>query len=113
MTKTCIICPLGCQVSIAQGDIQGHGCKRGRDWAMQEFQNPARMLTTTIAIEDGAVELLPVRTLMPVAKTKLGECMAHANTLKVKAPVKAGQVVCTNLADTGIDLVATRSIASN
>lgn len=114
MTKnmTCIICPLGCQVTVTDGTVRGHSCPRGREWALQETISPERTLTTTVALETGELELLPVRTAVPVPKDKLRDCLFHARRLRVKAPVKAGQVVCPDLGGTGVALTATRTIGS-
>ena len=110
-TLTCIICPLGCPVTVDGESVEGHTCPRGKDWALQEFNNPLRMLTTTIALEGGVLELLPVRTQVAVPKQKLMECMKHANRLRVKAPVQVGQIICSDLAETGVRLIAARSMA--
>lgn len=109
---TCIVCPMGCRVTVDSGEVSGQSCARGRDWALAEAVNPVRMLTTTVALEDGEVELLPVRTQVPVPKGKLMDCQHHANRLRVKAPVQLGQVICPDLAGTGVKLTAARTVAN-
>lgn len=109
-TMTCIVCPLGCQIFVASGGISGHRCPRGKEWAQKETTNPVRMLTTTVALEEGELELLPVRTESPVPKRMLMDCLRHTKSLRVKAPVKVGQVICADLAGTGVSLRAARSI---
>ncbi len=110
-TMTCIVCPMGCRLTVDSGEVSGHRCNRGRDWALAEVTNPVRVLTTTVALEGGELELLPVRTLAPVPKAKLRDCLRHANRLRVKAPVRLGQVICPDLAGTGVQLTAARSVA--
>jgi CxxC motif-containing protein len=70
-----------------------------------------RILTTTVPLRGGEIVLLPVRTRGPVPKDRLWECLARANSLLVEAPVRVGQVVCPDLAGTGVDLIATRTVA--
>lgn len=109
-TMTCIVCPLGCRIELKAGEVSGHTCARGKEWALMEARNPVRTLTTTVALEGGEMGLLPVRTEMPVPKEKLADCIAHANCIKVKAPVRVGQEVCPDLGGTGIRLTAARSV---
>lgn len=109
-TMTCIVCPMGCKLTVDSGEISGHRCTRGRDWAQAELANPVRMLTTTVALEAGELELLPVRTQMPVPKAKLMDCLNHVKRLRVKAPVRMGQVICPDLAGTGVKLTAARTV---
>jgi len=107
---TCIVCPRGCQIYVQGTEVRGHACPRGRNWALEEYTNPKRTLTTTVALEGGDSTLLPVRTQAPVPKAKLLECMAHANRLRASTPITAGTPVCTDLAGTGVRLVAARTV---
>jgi len=110
---TCIVCPMGCRITVNGEDVKGHGCVRGKDWAVQEFTNPVRILTTTIALEGGELDLLPVRTETYVPRSKLLDCIGHANCLRVKAPVTVGQVICADVAGTGVKMTASRTIGSS
>lgn len=108
-TMTCIVCPLGCQISVIDGEAEGYTCLRGKNWALQEAAMPMRVLTTTVLLENGELALLPVRTQGPVPKSKLRDCLRQANRLRVQAPVQAGQVICRNLGATGVSLIAART----
>jgi CxxC motif-containing protein len=108
-TMTCIVCPLGCQISVIDGEAEGYTCPRGKNWALQEAAMPMRILTTTVLLEGGELALLPVRTQGPVPKSKLTDCLRQANRLRVQAPVQAGQVLCRNLGATGVSLIAART----
>ena len=33
-TMTCIVCPMGCRLTVDSGEVSGHRCNRGRDWAL-------------------------------------------------------------------------------
>jgi len=112
---TCIVCPVGCQLSVAASSkdgnhqVTGNQCPRGEQYAIEEITHPTRMLTTTVKLNHGNVTRLPVKTARPVPKSLLHECMHQLNQLEVEAPVKQGQVLMTNLLNTGIDVIATRS----
>ena len=57
----CIICPTGCLVHVenVNGEliIEGHSCKRGEEYARDEFVAPKRILTTTMRVENGILPL--------------------------------------------------------
>jgi CxxC motif-containing protein len=105
----CIVCPLGCQISVTEGEARGYTCLRGKALAEQETVRPVRTLTTTVLLLGGEYPLLPVRTQQPVPKSKLLDCMDHANSLRVEAPIEVGQVICSDLAGTGVSLIAART----
>jgi len=49
----CIVCPTGCSIKVIGKDennveFEGYHCKRGLEYAEQEFREPKRILTTTI-----------------------------------------------------------------
>jgi CxxC motif-containing protein len=113
----CIVCPKGCRVAIESDagspggfKVTGCTCKRGQDYAIKEVTAPTRMLTSTIRIEGARLNRLPVRTSAAIPKERVGECMARINQLEAKSPVTIGQVLLKNLFDTGVDLIASRSL---
>lgn len=109
----CIGCPLGCEVSLTLGDkekvcrIQGNSCKEGKDYALEEYRNPARVLTTALRTKDSNRPLLPVKTTKAVLKTHLAQCMSALSKVKVAPPIKIGEVIIANLIGTGADVIAT------
>lgn len=112
-TVICIGCPLGCRVTVslnkkgAIAGLKGAECKQGEKYVLKEFENPVRILTTTVPTNSEGFPLLPVRTSKPVLKRALGDVMHVTATLGVEPPVEAGQVIKRNVAGTGADLVAT------
>ncbi|TYP58847.1 DUF1667 domain-containing protein [Thermosediminibacter litoriperuensis] len=111
-TVTCIVCPSGCRIKVGiEGSeivrISGNQCKRGADYARAEVTQPMRVLTTTVRLEDG--RLLPVKTASPIPKVLLFDAVKELSGVRVKAPVKIGQVIYSNVAGTGVDVVTTRS----
>ena len=109
----CIGCPMSCplELTIVDGEIleiTGNGCKRGEDYARQEYTAPSRMVSTTIACTLGLWPRLPVKTAIAVPKGKVIAVVEILHALEIKAPVRVGQVILDNVADTGIAVVATR-----
>lgn len=109
----CVACPLGCALSVELDDegnvlsVTGNTCKRGEKYAKDECTNPVRMLTTTIKINGAALPVVPVKTSAPIPKGMMFECMKVINEKAVDAPVKMGEVLISNICDTGVDIVAT------
>lgn len=114
-TIICLSCPKGCRVKVkANGDdikdISGHECPQGIEYAKNEYLNPTRILPTTVRVKNGQIALVPVKTASPIPKEKIGEAMQKLSEIEVEAPVELGQVIVNNILDTGVDVVATRSI---
>lgn len=106
---TCIICPKGCEIEVEGETTRGHGCKRGIAYALAETTNPVRTLTTTVRIS-GTDALLPVRSAAPIPKPALFTAMEVLRNASVKPPVAVGDCVVANVADTGVDIVAAKSV---
>lgn len=110
---TCIVCPMGCelQVDTALQTVTGNTCKRGAVYGIEEVTHPTRVITSTIKLKNSPeLTRLPVKTKSAIPKELNFKCMEIINTLEVEAPIKVGQVIVENLLNTGVDLVATRSI---
>ncbi len=111
---TCIICPTGCAVTVKADDagnivqILGNGCKRGEEYAREEFSAPTRVLTSTVGINAYGMERVSVRTTGPVPKTKLFDCMREIRKVKIRNYVKSGDVVIKNVLGLGVDVIATK-----
>ena len=112
---TCIGCPLGCSltaVPTADGfDISGYTCKRGLEYAKKELTRPERTVTSTVRVSGGKANVVSVRTATDVPKDAIFQVMEAIIALGVPAPVKIGDVLCENIAGTGVALTATKGVA--
>lgn len=110
---TCIGCPVGCflKVELDAGTIvvTGNNCKQGKRYGEREVTNPARTLTTTVRVLGGKQRVLPVRTNREIPKDKIFECMKIIKRTKVAVPVQIGEVIILNIADTGADVILTKT----
>lgn len=112
---TCIVCPLSCHIELAEEhgeilEIRGHICKQGEKYATEEFRNPVRMLTTTISIEGGILPVLPVRSREPLPKHLMKQCVRELSAMKTSAPIKCGDIICENILNTGVTIIASRDM---
>lgn len=113
----CIVCPIGCRLTVTKDDgnslgysVTGHTCKRGIEYGIKEMRNPTRVITSTVKINNAHLNRLPVKTKGPIAKNLNFDCMKIINSIEVEAPIKIGEVIVSNILETGVDLVATRSM---
>ena len=112
---TCIGCPMGCAltVSLEAGkvvSVEGYTCKRGRDYGEKECTNPMRTVTSSVPVTGGAIAMVSVKTASDIPKGKIQECMEAIHTATAQAPVHLGDVILTNIADTGVNLIATKAV---
>ena len=61
-------------------------------------------------LKSGDLPFVPVKTKEPVNKEKIFEVMNVISELEIESPVRVGDVVVSNIAGTGVDLVCTRNI---
>ena len=112
---TCVVCPLSCGLEVTVSgtgaerrvaSVVGSTCRRGADYAAAEVTCPKRTLTSTVAINGASVARLPVRTNSEIPRASIMVAMQEIARVAVKAPVKVGQVILTDIAGSGVDLVA-------
>ena len=110
----CIACPNSCKLTVWEegGEIkvEGYTCKRGIDHGKNEYTNPMRMLTTTVAIEGGHHRRLSVSSTGEIPKTMINQCLEVLYAVKLEAPVKRGDVIAVDICGTGVDIVASRTM---
>ena len=70
------------------------------------------MLTTTVRIAGGQLALLPVVSKSVLSKGRILDCARELRNVKVKAPVKAGDVIVADILGLGVDIVASRDMAA-
>lgn len=111
---TCIICPVSCTIDVEKTEdgwkTQGNKCKRGQKYAISEHTEPARMITTTVAVEKAMFSRLPVISEREVPKTKLRECLNYLYGIRIEAPVRCGDVIVSDICGTGVNILAAKTI---
>ena len=102
----CTVCPKSCIMNVVRDPfaVSGNQCDRGETFALQELENPKRVLTTIVRTDRGTVS---VRTSQPIDKRELFTAMKAISKLKVQGAVEPGQTVAVDIAGLGVDLVAT------
>ena len=114
----CIQCPLGCEIEVKLNEkmeveeIKGNRCPRGYEYAMEEMVDPKRILTTSVKVEGGDIDLVSVKTDKPIPKRLLKDAMKTIKKDKVKEPICVGDIILPNLLNTEANVVATRPVSS-
>ena len=112
---TCIVCPIGCKILVRMDGskleiLSGYKCKKGIEYSRNEALDPRRMLTTSALVKNGDWPLVSVKSSQPVPKEKLFFVLQKVKKADVNAPVILGEIVIKNVADTGIDIIATKTV---
>jgi len=114
MTKNmiCIVCPIGCHLTIDADTlaVTGNTCNRGEKYAVEEIRAPKRVITSTVRIDGGLYRRLPVKTDRAIPRELNFKCMELLRDVRLKSPVRTGQVILSNIFDTGANIVATRDM---
>ena len=113
----CIGCPLGCNLTVEMDggqvvSVNGNTCKRGDDYASKELTDPRRIVTSTVPVAGGNLPVVSVKTASDIPKGKIRECLCALKGVTLTAPVQIGDVIVENVADTGVDVIATKSISA-
>lgn len=107
MKTTCIMCPVGCELSIEKIDgqikVSGNMCVRGETYGKAEVTNPMRMVTALIKTKKG---VLPVKTTNLVPKNKIDAVLKEI--AKVNLPqAQFGDVIIKNVCNLNVDVIVT------
>ena len=106
---------MGCALTIEmEGDevvsISGNTCPRGDAYGRKEVTNPTRIVTSTVRVTGGEADMVSVKTKQDIPKGKIFECVEALKGVEVQAPVHVGDVIVSDVAGTGIDIVATKNV---
>ncbi len=109
----CVACPIGCSLSVSLdenavvAEVKGNQCKRGETYAVTECTAPTRSLTTTVKVSAaGGTGVAGALFKTNTEKVAVGVHENH-NTVSAEAPVTIGDVIISNILDTGADIIAT------
>ena len=109
MNTTCIMCPMGCALTIEEKEgvltVTGNGCPRGDKYGRAEYSHPERVVTTLLKGMYGGV--VSVKTDRPIPKDKIADLLAWAAAYRLDHAVETGDVIAENVAGTDANILAT------
>ena len=108
---------MGCQITVETSgneiiSVTGNTCKRGDTYARKEITAPSRTVTTTVRVTGGTYPAVSVKTRSDIPKGMIFECIRCLKDITVKAPVQIGDVILSDAAGTGVDIIATKNVAA-
>ncbi len=111
----CITCPMGCrmELEIENGEmkaVQHNSCKRGIEYAQQEYYDPKRMVTATATVTGRVLKRVPVRTSQPISVKHIHDLLHAIYALIISEPLPVETAVIENFAGTGVNVITTRNI---
>ena len=111
----CIGCPIGCNITVTLDnnevvDVTGNTCKIGDNYARKECTHPTRIVTSIVNVANGNINMVPCKTESDIPKELIFDILYALKDLKVVAPVKVGDILLENACNTGVNVIATRSV---
>lgn len=111
----CIGCPLGCMLTVELDgtevvNVKGNTCPRGKTYAEKEVTNPTRIVTSSVKVVGGDRVSVACKTKSDIPKGKIFDVARALKEVVVEAPVCIGDVLVENVADTGVEIVATSTV---
>ncbi len=111
---TCMNCRRGCALEVSfEGNklisVTGNACARGKDFAKREISETKASFLSEIRLI-GSKDFLPVKTEKPIPKEKFSEAEAFCKGFRVPIPIRIGDVLVNDFCQTGIRLIALKSI---
>lgn len=110
----CIGCPLGCMLTVEMENgvvtsVTGNTCPRGKAYAEKEVTNPTRIVTSSVRVSGGDRVSVSCKTKSDIPKGKIFDVARALKDVVAEAPVNIGDVLVTDVAGTGVEIVATSS----
>lgn len=111
---TCIGCPKGCALTVCLdgnevGSISGNTCRYGKEYARREVTAPARTVTTTVKVKGSSSRRVSVKTASEIPKELIFQCIGEIRQVTLQAPVRIGDIVLSDVAGTGVNVIATKN----
>ena len=110
----CILCPVGCRLHVTGNpenlDVSGNTCKKGISYAHDEITNPLRTVCTTVRINGGIHNVIPVKTDRAIPDKYKLDVVKAVNNITLTSPVKMGDIIISDIFGTGVNIVAERDM---
>ena len=107
MKTVCICCPIGCNLTIKKENgeiiVTGNTCPRGKEYGKTEYENPKRVLTTSVAYENITYTLKSKLALPKELITKAVHLIKKQEFKKLNP----GDTFISNILNTGVDITVT------
>lgn len=72
-----------------------------------------KIFTSIVRIKGSKFPVVSVKSSHPIDKSLLIECSKVLSRIHVGAPIKCGDIICRNILNTGVDIIATKTIEAD
>lgn len=109
----CTVCPKGCEMLVDFDakdnfyEVTGNGCKRGKEFVVNEIQHPMRTLQSTVKTSFRELPMVPVRTDGVIPKEIIFDVMKELSKVNLEREVKSGEIIVENILGTGVNIIST------
>lgn len=114
MDIICIVCPNGCHLTVENTQkgavVVGNKCVKGEKYGRDEVTDPRRVVTAVVKTSSSLWPCVPVKSVQALPKKVIPKLLKILYAMQVQLPIQSGDVIIKNFADTGIDIVATRTL---
>lgn len=113
----CAICPIKCKISVRideNGEIKrttGYGCTRGKNFAVEQVQNPRGLFTGEVRVRVGdSAVMIPVTTTRPIPCESFDYAKDILTKISPIPPIKKGESIIIDFIDRGVNLIALEDV---
>lgn len=111
----CIVCPNSCQLIVSKNEnkewqVEGYLCVRGKEFGINEMENPTRTLCSTVKTIYAELPCLPVRTDGEISLKYIFPVMELLATMEIDHPVHTGEIILPDVLGTGVNIIATSDL---
>lgn len=103
-------CILKLEEYVGEIEVTGNKCIKGIDYGKKYTNNKKGIFTTIVRIKGADCTVIPVKSSDIIEKDKWIALSRALCRIYVGAPVKAGDVICKNILNTGIDIISSRTV---
>lgn len=112
----CDFCENKCILKVIKTDdgivVTGNACEKGTEVGIENINSNKDILVTLVRVKGSPLyNVLPVKTNKPVDKNLFIEISKALSRVYVSVPIKMGDIICQNILNTGVDIVAGKNIS--
>lgn len=110
----CELCKINCILKVIKNNeeikVSGNYCEKGIDFGIEKIESKKAGLSTVVRLKGAKEHILPVKTRGAVEKNLFIEISKALSRVYVGTPVKIGDIICKNILNTGIDVIAAKNV---
>lgn len=74
------------------------------------YEEDKGIFTTLVRVKGSTVNVVSVKSSRPIERKIFVECSKALSRIYVGIPIKSGEIICKNILNTGVDILATRNV---